>query len=238
MVGFSEVDQYALALLKYRFPEVKNYGDITLIDAEKLPDFDVLVGGSPCQDLSVSKNNREGLTGEKSELFFEYVRILRIKKPAFFVLENVASMKNDDKDFISETVGVEPIKINSAAFTAQDRKRLYWTNIPNVKPPTSLGLLLDDILEKNVDERYFVDRQNRKGKMIHLTGEEQPPAVLKEVRTELGKAERKRNQFLLGIDRHSRNKTNSKYIAVHSKKSNCLQCSVYNLQLLVVQKEN
>lgn len=90
-----------------------------MIDLDELPDFDILVGGSPCQDLSSNKNNREGLMGQKSGLFFEYVRILREKKPAFFVLENVASMKNDDKDFMSETLGVEPIKINSALLTAQ-----------------------------------------------------------------------------------------------------------------------
>lgn len=75
-----------------------------MIDLDEVPDFDVLVGGSPCQDLSVSKNNREGLMGARSGLFFEYVRILRAKKPVFFVLENVASMRNDDKDFISETL--------------------------------------------------------------------------------------------------------------------------------------
>ena len=139
-----------------------------MIDADELPDFDVLVGGSPCQDLSVSRNNRKGLIGPKSELLFEYIRILKVKKPAFFVLENVASMKNDDRDFISEILEVEPIKINSAAFTAQNRNRLFWTNIPNLEIPTSSGALLENVLEKNVDEKYFVDRINRKGKIIDL----------------------------------------------------------------------
>jgi len=97
-----------------------------------------LVGGSPCQDLSLAKNNREGLMGEKSGLFFEYVRILREKIPAYFVLENVASMNNRDKDFISEILGVQPIKINSAKLTAQSRNRYYRTNIPNVKQPKNL----------------------------------------------------------------------------------------------------
>ena len=130
MIGYSEIDQFSCAVLAHRFPEVKNYGDIKQIEANDLPDFDVLVGGSPCQDLSISKQNRQGLMGAKSELFFEYVRLLRSKKPRYFVLENVASMKNDDRDFISETLGVEPIKINSAVFTAQHRNRYYWTNIP------------------------------------------------------------------------------------------------------------
>lgn len=73
--------------------------------------------------------------GARSGLFFEYVRIFKIKKPAFFVLENVASMKNEDKDFISETLGVQPIKINSALLTAQNRNRYYRTNIPNIGQP-------------------------------------------------------------------------------------------------------
>lgn len=140
-----------------------------MIDLDELPDFDVLVGGSPCQDLSVSKNNREGLMGSRSGLFFEYVRILREKKPAFFVLENVASMKNDDRDFISETLGVEPIKINSASFTAQNRNRYYRTNIPNIPHPSGGGISLKDTLQNTVDDKYFIDRQNRKGKKIELT---------------------------------------------------------------------
>ena len=97
-----------------------------------------MVGGSPCQDLSISKNNREGLLGEKSGLFLEYVRILRSKKPPYFVLENVASMNNRDKDFISEILGVEPIKINSTLLTAQNRNRYYRTNIPNIEQPRNL----------------------------------------------------------------------------------------------------
>ena len=110
------------------------------MDTDELPDFDVLVGGSPCQDLSIAKNNRQGLMGNRSGLFLEYARILREKKPAYFVLENVASMNNKDRDFISETLNVEPIMINSALLTAQNRKRYYRTNIPNVQQPKDANI--------------------------------------------------------------------------------------------------
>jgi len=92
--------------------------------------FDLLIGGSPCQDLSTAKANGKGLEGEKSSLFFEYVRILKEVRPKYFLLENVASMKKADKDEITRIMGVEPILINSALVSAQNRKRLYWTNIP------------------------------------------------------------------------------------------------------------
>lgn len=183
-----------------------------MIDLDELPDFDVLVGGSPCQDLSISKNDRQGLMGARSGLFFEYVRILREKKPAFFVLENVASMKNDDRDFISEMLGVEPIKINSNLLTAQSRSRYYRTNIPGIEQPKNKGVLLKDIIEMNVPEKYYVNRQARTGKKICLTGKEITPDSLVEVRTDIGKVQRAKNKELFGIDRNSRNKHTSQYI--------------------------
>ena len=115
------------------------------------------------------------MLGEKSGLFLEYVRILRSKKPLYFVLENVASMNNRDKNFISEILGVEPIKINSALLTAQSRNRYYRTNIPDIEQPKNLWFELYDILEPEVDQKYFIDWQNRKGKQINLTGYEETP---------------------------------------------------------------
>lgn len=87
-VGFSEIDKYASAVLRYRFPNVKNYGDITKIDWSTVPDFDLLVGGSPCQDFSIA-GKRQGLSGLRSGLFNEYVRCLEEKKPSHFIWENV-----------------------------------------------------------------------------------------------------------------------------------------------------
>jgi DNA (cytosine-5)-methyltransferase 1 len=87
-VGVSETDKYASAVLRYRFPHVKNYGDITKIDWSAVPDFDLLVGGSPCQDFSIA-GKRAGLEGRRSGLFREYLRALEEKKPPCFIWENV-----------------------------------------------------------------------------------------------------------------------------------------------------
>lgn len=92
-VGFSETDQYASANLKYNFPEIKNFGDVTTI--EKLPKFDILTGGTPCQSLSTA-GNREGLEGE-SGLFFDFVRLLQIGQPNSFVWENVGGALTSTK---------------------------------------------------------------------------------------------------------------------------------------------
>lgn len=127
---------------------------------------DLLIGGSPCQDLSIAKQDRKGLKGNRSSLFFEYVRILKLTKPKYFVLENVASMSKADKQEITDTLGVEPILINSALLTAQQRKRLYWTNIPNVDQPEDKGIVLKDIIEDgyvNRNKAYCIDANYHKG---------------------------------------------------------------------------
>ena len=99
-VGFSEIDKYASMVLKYRFPDVKNYGDINAIKWEEVPDFEVLFGGTPCQDLSLA-GKRKGLTGERSGLFYKFVEALKAKKPKYFVWENVkgALSSNSGWDF-------------------------------------------------------------------------------------------------------------------------------------------
>jgi len=99
-VGFSEIDKYASAVLKYRFPNIPNYGDIKTIDWSTVPDFDLLIGGSPCQDLSVA-GKRKGLSGERSGLFSEFIRALQEKEPKYFIWENVkgALSSNQGWDF-------------------------------------------------------------------------------------------------------------------------------------------
>lgn len=99
-----------------------------------------------CQDLSISKHDRKGLQGQRSGLFYRYLEAIETIKPKYFLLENVASMKKEDKDKITELLGVEPILINSALVSAQQRKRLYWTNIPNIIQPKDKGIVLKDIL--------------------------------------------------------------------------------------------
>ena len=99
-VGMSEVDKYANMVLKYRFKDVKNYGDIEKINYEELPDFEVLLGGSPCQGVSIA-GKRKGLAGLRSRLFFSYVAILKVKKPEYFIFENVKGLlsSNSGWDF-------------------------------------------------------------------------------------------------------------------------------------------
>jgi len=97
-VGFSEIDKYASQVLKYNFPEVKNYGDITKINWSEVPDFDLLVGGSPCQDFSIA-GKRAGIEGERSGLVWEYIRCLKEKNPRYFIWENVKGVMSSRNGF-------------------------------------------------------------------------------------------------------------------------------------------
>jgi len=135
-VGYSEIDKNALKVYQKHFPDHKLLGPVEKVDGREFEGIDLLVAGSPCQNLSSSniktrwgKALPPGLKGEKSKLFYEFLRILQKSNPQYFILENVASMKNVDRDKITELLGVEPIEINSNLFTPQNRKRLFWTNI-------------------------------------------------------------------------------------------------------------
>jgi len=161
----SEVDKYALQISSKNYPDIVQVGDVKNLTQSYLCqgnicNFDLLIGGSPCQDLSIAKKDRKGLDGERSGLFWEYVRILKEVKPKYFILENVNSMAKEAKALITETLGVEPIMINASLVSAQNRKRLFWTNIPNVTLPEDRGILLKDILEQEVDEKYLVHSNN------------------------------------------------------------------------------
>ena len=141
----SEVDSYAIQVTKKNWAETKHLGDVRTVT--KMDNLFLLIGGSPCQDLSVAKQGREGLDGLRSKLFFEYVRILKESKPRYFILENVASMSRANRDKITEILGVEPILIDAALVSAQSRERLFWTNIPVVGKPTDKGIAVKDILQ-------------------------------------------------------------------------------------------
>ena len=161
----SEIDKNAITISTKNVPCRIALGDVREITT--LDDtIDLLVGGSPCQDLSIAKKGRTGLDGNRSSLFWEYVRIKELIKPKYFILENVASMPKADKDIITKAMGVEPIMINASLVSAQSRKRLFWTNIPNVVQPEDRGILLKDILQPDadVDERFVVN-----GKSFCLT---------------------------------------------------------------------
>ena len=129
-----EIDKCAIQISKKNYPQIEHCGDVTTADFTQYKGFDLLIGGSPCQDLCAI-GSREGLNGTQSKLFFEFVRALNEVRPRYFLLENNASMSNKNKDKISEILGVQPIMIDSSLVSAQLRKRLYWTNIPFVNMP-------------------------------------------------------------------------------------------------------
>jgi len=161
----SEVDKYAIKVTQANYPNTVQLGDITKIDPKKLPKIDLMVGGSPCQDLSFAGKGKGLIKGERSSLFFAFVDLLKAIKPKYFLVENVR-MKKEYQDIISDILGVQPIKINSSLVSAQNRVRLYWTNIPNIEQPTDRGIILSDILEDGFvdrDKAHCVDANYFKG---------------------------------------------------------------------------
>lgn len=148
----SEIDKYAIQIADKNYPNAINLGDINnydlweFVDGFSWDNIDLVIGGSPCQDLSIAKQDRKGLQGERSGLFWRFVEILQKAKPKYFLLENVASMKDKDRDTISSILGVEPIMINSALVSAQQRKRYYWTNIWTTTP-NDKQIFLRDVIE-------------------------------------------------------------------------------------------
>lgn len=165
----SEIDKYAIQVTQKNYPNTIQLGDVTQLDfTQFIGKIDIIIGGSPCQDLSIAKQNRKGLHGERSKLFWKYVEALQIIKPKYFLLENVASMKQEDRDAITETLkeiypNTECIMINSALVSAQQRKRYYWTNW-KVNQPSDQNILLNDILETNVTtQQTLTERYGLKG---------------------------------------------------------------------------
>ena len=140
----SEIDKNAIKVTQHNYPNTVQLGDVTKIEfiASKI---DLLIGGSPCQGFSFA-GKQLNFDDPRSKLFFEFVRLVNECKPTYFLLENVV-MKKEYQDVITQYLGVEPIKINSSLVSAQNRVRLYWTNIPNVKEPEDRNISLSDILE-------------------------------------------------------------------------------------------
>ena len=146
-----EIEPNAIKISKKNYPQIEHCGDVTTADFTQYRGFDLVIGGFPCQDLSINKRNREGLNGSRSGLFFELVRALKEVNPKYFLVENNWKMPEEDKRIISDVLGVHPILIDSALVSAQSRKRLYWTNIPNVSSPDDKHIFVKDILQKNVE---------------------------------------------------------------------------------------
>jgi DNA (cytosine-5)-methyltransferase 1 len=185
----SEIDKYAIKVTQANYPKTNQLGSVIDVDGYSLPNIDLLLGGSPCQSFSFAgkrkgmstKDEQEILTLEhylklKSEgfefegqsyLFWEYMRLLKEVKPKYFLLENVM-MGNKWEKILSKAIGVNPIEINSSLVSAQNRRRLYWTNIgmiPSglfgdlesvIQQPKDKGIVLRDVIEKEVDNKYFL----------------------------------------------------------------------------------
>jgi len=145
-----EIDKYAIQVTQHNFPDTIQLGDVQFVTKETFGThkIDLIIGGSPCQGFSFA-GKMLNFDDPRSKLFFEYVRLVKELKPKYFLLENV-KMKKESKDIITKYMGVEPIEINSALVSAQNRRRLYWTNIPNVGQPEDKGIVLKDIIEKGV----------------------------------------------------------------------------------------
>jgi DNA-cytosine methyltransferase len=208
----SEVDKFAISITQKNFPNTIQIGDVRRVESSRLPKIGIILGGTPCQDLSFSgtmsglicndlesyltlraeylKTGNEQLyyhngKFQESILFWEYIRLLKELKPKYFLLENVI-MKQTENDLISSTLGeiypecvkqrqlfkvgrLEPIKINSALVSAQNRERLYWTNIPNVTQPKDKGIILADVIENAICDReksYCIDANYHKGASV------------------------------------------------------------------------
>lgn len=188
----SEIDKHAIKVTMANYPNTIQLGSVIDVNGYSLPKIDLLIGGSPCQSFSFAgkrkgmstKCDTEILTLEhylqlkkegfefegQSYLFWEYMRLLNETKPKYFLLENV-EMGEKWERVLSKAIGVNGIHINSALVSAQNRKRIYWTNIGHepgglfgdlvckIQQPKDKGILLKDILESDVDEKYYLSEK-------------------------------------------------------------------------------
>lgn len=165
----AEIDKHAIQVTQHNFPNTIQLGDVTKVFAKDLPKIDLLIGGSPCQGFSFA-GKQLAFDDPRSKLFFEFVRLKNECNPTYFMLENV-KMKKEFEIIISKYMGVAPIEINSALLSAQNRVRLYWTNIANepyglfgdmqcmIPQPKDKGILLRDILESDVPDKYYLSEK-------------------------------------------------------------------------------
>ena len=163
----AEIKPIAIKVTKYNYPNTIHIGDVNKVRYKggilytefgnyNVGKIDLMVFGSPCQSFSrcMKTDMRVGLEDKtRSGLFFECYRILQEVNPTWWLLENVASMKNEDRDYLSECMGVEPIRINSKLVCAALRDRYYWTNIEGITQPEDKGITLQSILTSGWTDR-------------------------------------------------------------------------------------
>lgn len=153
-----EILPEAIAVSTYHFPQIIHHGDLYEANFEQFKDFDLLLAGTCCQSLSKARiENKEinnGLNG-KSGIFYKAIEALNIIKPRWFMFENVIPSNKKDLEEMTKCIGVDPVLLNSNKFSAQDRERYYWTNIPITQIPENNSIVIKDIMQNNVDEKYF-----------------------------------------------------------------------------------
>lgn len=184
----SEIDKYAIKVTMANFPDTIQLGDVSKIDFKQFTGkIDMIIGGSPCQDLSIS-GKRAGLKGERSGLFYKFVEAIQTIKPKYFLLENNVGMPREAYLEMSRLMGCYPVEINSALVSAQNRRRYYWTNIrlkqvllfglphSDIPQPEDKGIILQDVLEEGLADRiksfavYATDyKGNGKDTLLYAT---------------------------------------------------------------------
>jgi hypothetical protein len=157
-----EIKKHGIDVTQHNYPNTIQLGDVIKVDFQVLPKIDLLIGGSPCQDFSRANKDRLGLRGDKSSLFYYYLKALDVCNPKYFLLENVI-MDSDQCILINNALNCFPVRINSELVSAQLRDRLYWTNIPgddipdmfgrSIEQPKDKKIMLGDIIESG-----FVDK--------------------------------------------------------------------------------
>lgn len=139
-----EIDKYAIEISEKNYPDIVHCGTVEGADFTQYQGMDLLIGGSPCQGFSFA-GKQLNFEDPRSKLFFEFTRALQEVNPTYFLFENTP-MRRDVQDAISQLLGTEPVIINSSLVSAQNRKRLYWTNIPDISQPEDKGITLEDIV--------------------------------------------------------------------------------------------
>lgn len=159
----SEIDKNAIKITQNNFPDTIQLGNVCDIEIDSLPEIDLITGGFPCQSFSLA-GKQLNFDDPRGQLFFQLLRIfndckkrnLKIK----FLFENV-KMKQQSQDYISDLLGIQPVLINSRLFVAQNRPRLYWTNIPVPELPNESIVTIKDILESNVGVEFDISEKRR-----------------------------------------------------------------------------
>jgi DNA-cytosine methyltransferase len=241
----SEIDPYAIKVSKFNYPSTIQLGDITKIDWDKLPKIDLILAGSPCQGFSFA-GKQLAFNDPRSKLFFEFVKALKILKPKYFLLENV-KMKKEHEEVITSMVGVSPIEINSSLVSAQNRKRLYWTNIPNIDQPKDKNITWGKIREYDVSSNkyYYTEKalqwlarhSRKKNKILKIHSNEEKMQMLEASHHKKYSAQR----FFGIVEILRKNKDyNGKYF-MNFKNSNCdinFKYDKKNKIVLTISKDN